>query len=76
MKNIVNTSKFLFGIFHFFDESMIIIVYYRSSIKRANINGLLFSLSNSVMYFCLAALFRLGAYLLQQNSITFQDLLL
>jgi hypothetical protein len=76
MKNIVDTSKFLFGILYFFDESMIIIVYYRSSIKRANLYGLFFSLTNSVMYFSLAALFRLGAYLVQQNSITFQDVLL
>jgi hypothetical protein len=55
---------------------MIIIVYYRSSIKRANLTGLLFSLTNSVRYFSLAALFRLGAYLVQQNTRTFQDVLL
>ncbi|CAF1420960.1 unnamed protein product [Rotaria sordida] len=49
---------------------------YRASIRRAHLFGLFFSLSNSVMYFCLAALFRLGSYLVQKNSITFEALLL
>ncbi|CAF2682116.1 unnamed protein product [Rotaria sp. Silwood2] len=49
---------------------------YRSSIKRANLFGLFFSLSNSVMYFTLAALFRLGAYLVQHDKLTFEALLL
>jgi ATP-binding cassette subfamily B (MDR/TAP) protein 1 len=55
---------------------MIVIVYYRSAIKRANLFGVFFGFTNSVMFFSLAALFRLGAYLLQNNKVTFLDVLL
>ncbi|CAF4425289.1 unnamed protein product, partial [Rotaria magnacalcarata] len=51
-------------------------VPYRSSIKRANLFSIFFSITNSVMFFSLAALFRLGAYLVNQQKITFEDLLL
>ncbi|CAF3502579.1 unnamed protein product [Rotaria sp. Silwood1] len=49
---------------------------YRSSIKRAHLFGLFFALTNSVMYFSLAALFKLGAYLVETNAISFEALLL
>ncbi|CAF1014116.1 unnamed protein product [Rotaria sordida] len=49
---------------------------YRSSIKRAHLFGLFFALTNSVMYFSLAALFKLGAYLVEKNTISFEALLL
>ncbi|CAF1472610.1 unnamed protein product, partial [Rotaria sordida] len=48
---------------------------YRSSIKRAYVFGLSFALANSVLYFMLAALFRLGAYLLIKNTVSFKDIL-
>ncbi|CAF1200942.1 unnamed protein product, partial [Rotaria sordida] len=48
---------------------------YRSSIKRAYVFGLSYALANSVLYFMLAALFRLGAYLLIKNTVSFQDIL-
>ncbi|CAF3678455.1 unnamed protein product [Rotaria sp. Silwood1] len=49
---------------------------YRSSKKRANLFGLFYSLSNSIMYCSLGALFRLGAYLVQKDKITFEAFLL
>ncbi|CAF3575971.1 unnamed protein product [Rotaria sordida] len=62
---------------YFYEQYCLLLeVPYRSSIKRAHLFGLFFSLSNSVIFFCLAALFRLGAYLVQKNSITFEALLL
>ncbi|CAF3736730.1 unnamed protein product [Rotaria magnacalcarata] len=51
-------------------------VPYRSSVKRAHIFGVFFSLTNSVMFFSLAALFSLGAFLVEQGSISFENLLL
>jgi hypothetical protein len=66
---------FPIGIMSFYDEFNFRI-YFRSSIKRAHLFGVFFSLTNSVMYFSLAALFRLGAYLVAQNAITFEDVLL
>ncbi|CAF1372879.1 unnamed protein product [Rotaria sordida] len=47
----------------------------KSSIKRAYVFGLSFALANSVLYFMLAALFRLGAYLLIKNTVSFKDIL-
>ncbi|CAM4861220.1 unnamed protein product [Rotaria socialis] len=62
---------------YFYEEYCSLLqVPYRSSIKRANLFGIFFSITNSVMFFSLAALFRLGAYLVNQQQITFQDLLL
>ncbi|CAF4169043.1 unnamed protein product [Rotaria sp. Silwood2] len=49
---------------------------YQSSIKRANLVGLFFSLTNSIMYFSVVALFSLGAHLIQEDKITFDSLLL
>ena len=51
-------------------------VFSRSSIKRANIFGLSYALANSVMYFSLAALFRLGVHLVSQGNITLENVLL
>ncbi|CAF1145696.1 unnamed protein product [Adineta ricciae] len=51
-------------------------VPYRASIKRAHIFGVFFSLTNSVIFFSLAALFRLGAYLVAQGTLSFEDVLL
>ncbi|CAF5127442.1 unnamed protein product, partial [Rotaria sp. Silwood1] len=44
--------------------------------KRANLFGLFYSLSTSIMYCSLGALFRLGAYLVQKDKITFEAFLL
>ncbi|CAF2524258.1 unnamed protein product, partial [Rotaria sp. Silwood2] len=49
---------------------------YRSSIKRAHLFGIFFALTNSIMFFSLAALFKLGAYLVEANKISFEALLL
>ncbi|CAF4892140.1 unnamed protein product [Rotaria sp. Silwood1] len=62
---------------YFYEQYCLLLeIPYQSSIKRAILFGLFFSLSNSVMYFSLAALFRLGAYLVQKNELTFESLLL
>ncbi|CAF3084747.1 unnamed protein product [Rotaria sp. Silwood2] len=49
---------------------------YRSSVKRAHLFGIFFALTNSIMFFSLAALFKLGAYLVEANKISFEALLL
>ncbi|CAF3561054.1 unnamed protein product [Adineta steineri] len=51
-------------------------VSYRSSLKRIHILSIVFSLTISVMYFAIAALFSLGAYLLNNGSLSFGDILL
>ncbi|CAF4387729.1 unnamed protein product, partial [Adineta steineri] len=62
---------------YFFEEYRRYIgIPYRSSIKRAHLFGFFFALTSSVMFFSLAALFRLGAYLVAQGDITFEDVLL
>ncbi|UJR12090.1 hypothetical protein I4U23_016268 [Adineta vaga] len=49
---------------------------YRSSIKRAHIFGLFYALSTSTFFFTLAALFALGAFLVEKDQITLEDVLL
>jgi ATP-binding cassette subfamily B (MDR/TAP) protein 1 len=62
---------------HFYDEySRLLAIPYRSAMKRCHIIGVCFSVSDSVMYFTLAALFALGAFLVDQNAITFDNILL
>ena len=48
----------------------------RSSIIRANLFGLCYAVANSLIFFSLAALFRLGAHLVSKNDIIFEDVLL
>lgn len=62
---------------YFYEEyCRLINVPYRSSVRRGHLLGIFFALTNSVMFFSLAALFRLGAFLVAQGSITFEDVLL
>ncbi|CAF4895872.1 unnamed protein product [Rotaria sp. Silwood1] len=62
---------------HFYEKYCSFLeIPYQSSIKRACVCGLFFALANSVIYFMLAALFRLGGYLLSINTASLEDLLL
>ncbi|CAF3925575.1 unnamed protein product [Rotaria sp. Silwood1] len=62
---------------HFYEKYCSFLeIPYQSSIKRAHVCGLFFALANSVIYFMLAALFRLGAYLLSIHTTSLEDLLL
>ncbi|CAF2677139.1 unnamed protein product [Rotaria sp. Silwood2] len=62
---------------YFYKEySKLLKIPVRASIKRAHLFGLFFALTSSAMYFCLAAMFRLGAYLVDHDTISFEDILL
>ncbi|CAF0812692.1 unnamed protein product [Didymodactylos carnosus] len=62
---------------HFGNEyAHLVEIPYRSSLKRAYIFAFFFALTNSITYFALAALFSLGAYLVDQNKMSFEDVLL
>ena len=43
--------------------------------KRAHVLGLFFSITNSVAFFALAALFALGTDLINQNKLTLEEIL-
>ncbi|CAF3896222.1 unnamed protein product, partial [Rotaria sordida] len=60
---------------HFYNEyCQLINIIYRSSLKRAHLSSIIFALSNSITFFTTAAFIALGAFLVDQNTITFQDM--
>ncbi|CAF1283654.1 unnamed protein product, partial [Rotaria sp. Silwood1] len=60
---------------HFYNEyCQLINVVYRSSLKRAHVSSIIYALSNSVTFFNIAAFIALGAFLVDQNKITFEDM--
>lgn len=44
--------------------------------RRAHVSALIYSLADAVIYFCLAALFRLAGYLIERDQATFEGVLL
>ncbi|CAF1515567.1 unnamed protein product [Rotaria sordida] len=60
---------------HFYNEyCQLINIVYRSSLKRAHVSSIIYALSNSVTFFNIAAFIALGAFLVDQNKITFEDM--
>ncbi|CAF1319535.1 unnamed protein product [Didymodactylos carnosus] len=58
------------------DYCCLLDVPYKSSMRRAHLFAFLFSFTNSIMFFVLAAVFSFGGYLVDQNRMTFEDVLL
>ncbi|CAF1466644.1 unnamed protein product [Adineta ricciae] len=62
---------------HFFNiYSQCFTTSYRSSIRRAHIFGIFFSLNNSIGYFITATMFSFGSTLVSNGTISLEDLLL
>ncbi|CAF1942165.1 unnamed protein product [Rotaria magnacalcarata] len=49
---------------------------YRNSLKRAHIFGILFSISDSIMFFAQAALFTFGAWQVERGNMSFENIML
>ncbi|CAF0798946.1 unnamed protein product [Adineta steineri] len=62
---------------YFYEEySKVLEIPYRSSIKRAHAFGLFYAITASVSFFAMAALLIVGAYLIDKNKISFEDVLI
>ncbi|CAF1001909.1 unnamed protein product [Adineta steineri] len=62
---------------YFYEEySKVLEIPYRSSIKRAHAFGLFYAITASVSFFAMAVLFIVGAYLIDKNKISFEDVLI
>jgi hypothetical protein len=55
---------------------MIIYLFYRSSLKRIHILSILFAVTNSALYFAIAAFISLSVTLIDQNMVTFESVLM
>lgn len=49
---------------------------YRDALKKAHVVGFAFGFSQGIIYFVYAAAFVLGAYLIEQNEMSFDDVFL
>ncbi|CAF1393317.1 unnamed protein product [Rotaria sp. Silwood1] len=60
---------------HFYDQySQIIDTIHRSSIKRAHILGILFSLANAAIYFAIAAFVSYATFLFDKGTVSFENM--
>ncbi|CAF0877178.1 unnamed protein product [Didymodactylos carnosus] len=58
------------------DYCRLLDIPFKNSIKRAHIFAILFSTTNSIMFFAQAALFSFGAYMVEKGKMEFEDVML